>query len=69
MRVYRINQAAVLLRRDRGKSVLEIAAQMGYDSPGKFSTAFKQIMGVSPLTYRKSSAWLDKKHPDGKERK
>ncbi len=24
---------------------------------------------VSPLTYRKSSAWLDKKHPDGKERK
>lgn len=68
MRVYRINQAAVLLRRNREKSVLEIAAQMGYDSPGKFSTAFKKIMGVSPLTYRKSSVGLDKKHPDGKER-
>jgi len=54
MRSYRINQAAVLLRRERDKSVLEIASLMGYESPGKFSTAFKAIMGCSPLAYRKN---------------
>lgn len=55
MRSYRINQAAVLLRHEREMSVLEIAALMGYESPGKFSTAFKTIMGCSPLAYRKKS--------------
>lgn len=55
MRSYRINQAAVLLRRERDKSVLEVASLMGYESPGKFSTAFKAIMGCSPLAYRKKS--------------
>lgn len=62
MRSYRINQAAVLLRRERDKSVLEIASLMGYESPGKFSTAFKAIMGCSPLAYRKKSVELDKNH-------
>lgn len=64
MRSYRINQAAYLLLHDHNKSVLDIAAIMGYDSPGKFSTAFKTIMGVPPLTYRKKSAGLDKKALD-----
>lgn len=67
MRAHRINQAAVLLRRDKDKSVLDIALQMGYDSPGKFSTAFKEIMGLSPLAYRKNAVSLDKKNPNGKE--
>ncbi len=53
MRSYRINQAAALLRNERHRSVLEIANEMGYESPGKFSTAFKSIMGCSPLAYRK----------------
>lgn len=64
MKAYRINQAAVLLRHDRNKSVLEIATEMGYDSPGKFSTAFKSVMGVSPLAYRKKSDGLDKNQLD-----
>ncbi|MEA4891820.1 MAG: AraC family transcriptional regulator [Peptococcaceae bacterium] len=54
MRVYRMNQAAVLLRSDREKNIAEIAGQVGYDSPSKFSIAFKEVMGKSPLEYRKS---------------
>jgi AraC-like DNA-binding protein len=54
MRAYRMNQAAVLLRVDREKSVAEIAGCVGYDSPSKFAVAFKDVMGKSPLEYRKS---------------
>lgn len=53
MRAYRMNQAGMLLRTDREKNVAEIAGQVGYDSPSKFSVAFKEIMGKSPLEYRK----------------
>lgn len=60
MRSYRMNRAAVLLRHNKDKSVLEIASFMGYDSPGKFSSAFKAIMGISPLAYRKNNTadWI-----------
>lgn len=54
MREYRMNQATILLRNNHEKSVLEIALEMGYNSPGKFSTAFKEIIGMSPLNYRKN---------------
>lgn len=54
MREYRMSQAAILLRDSHDKSVLEIASEMGYNSPGKFSTAFKEIIGMSPLQYRKN---------------
>lgn len=60
MREYRINKAAALLHNDKSKSVLEIALMMGYESPGKFSTAFKSIMGYSPLKYRKKTNEMDK---------
>ena len=49
---YRMNQAAELLRTDRGKSVAEIAGMVGYDSASKFAIAFRKIMGMSPLEYR-----------------
>lgn len=65
MRSYRMNQAAVLLRHNREMSVLEIASKMGYESPGKFSTAFKTIMGCSPLSYRKKVVGPDQKSPIG----
>lgn len=64
MKSYRINQATVLLRHDKEKSVLKIASEMGYGSPGKFSTAFKKIMGISPLSYRKKFVGMDNKHLD-----
>lgn len=53
-RRYRINAAATMLRQDLEKSVAEIAGLVGYESPGKFSSAFRQIMGQTPLEYRKS---------------
>ena len=55
MRFYRINLGAVLLRQNKEYSIAEIAGKVGYDSPSKFSTAFKDVMGVSPIIYRKNS--------------
>ncbi len=49
---YRMNQAAVLLRTQRNRSVAEIAGLVGYDSPSKFAIAFRRIMGLSPTEYR-----------------
>lgn len=60
MRTYRINKAATLLHNDKGKSIIDIALMMGYESPGKFSTAFNSIMGCSPLNYRKKINEMDK---------
>lgn len=54
MRGFRMHHAAHLLREQRDMSIAEIAGIVGYDSPGKFSTAFKSIMGTTPLAYRKS---------------
>ena len=54
MRVYRMNQAAVLLKNERNLSVTDIAGKIGYDSPSKFSAAFKTVMGRAPLDYRKN---------------
>ena len=54
MRDYRMNLAATLLRKSTALSVSSIAGQVGYDSPSKFAAAFKQVMGKTPLEYRKS---------------
>lgn len=51
---YRMNQAAVLLRREKNSGVAEIAGRVGYDSPSKFSMAFRKVMGMSPAEYRKA---------------
>ncbi|HEY0186640.1 MAG TPA: AraC family transcriptional regulator [Cellulomonas sp.] len=51
LRTSRINRAAVLLR-DPGRSVAEIGLAVGYDSPSKFASAFRQIIGSSPAEYR-----------------
>lgn len=49
---YRMNHAAVQLKRDREISIAEIAGQVGYDSPSKFAIAFRKVMGMSPTEYR-----------------
>jgi AraC-like DNA-binding protein len=54
MRAYRMNRAAVLLRTSRQENIAEISGLVGYDSPSKFAVAFKEVMGKSPLEYRKS---------------
>lgn len=54
MRFYRMNYAAALLKADKNLKISEIAGCIGYDSPSKFSAAFKKTMGMTPLEYRKS---------------
>lgn len=39
--------------RDRDVRVGELAAQLGYGSESAFSTAFKRVLGESPLRYRR----------------
>lgn len=52
MKSYRVQQAARLLR-ESADSVAEIAAQVGYESQGKFSKAFQDVTGFLPTEYRK----------------
>lgn len=53
MKEYRINAAALLLQ-DSSKSILEIANDLGYQNPSKFSAAFKSLRGLTPRDYRKT---------------
>ena len=50
---YRMNQAAVLLKTERKAAVSEIAGKVGYDSPSKFAIAFRKVMGMPPMEYRR----------------
>ncbi len=49
---YWMNLAANLLLQDQNREIQEIAAAVGYENPGKFSSAFRSVMGVSPAEYR-----------------
>lgn len=51
-REYRMQVAAKMLK-DTNYTIAEIAGQVGYENPGKFSSAFKQIMGITPKEYRR----------------
>lgn len=53
MREYKMNYAASLLVQDSHAKINEVAALVGYDNPSKFSAAFRDTMGVTPLEYRK----------------
>ena len=53
VRVLRMQAAAVQLISTE-LSVLDIAGSFGYDNASKFSSAFKDIMGETPLEYRKN---------------
>lgn len=52
MRSYRMQVASVLLRQGT-ESVTAIANKVGYINASKFASAFRQVMGMSPLKYRK----------------
>lgn len=49
---YRIKNAAISLRQTKN-SIADVALSVGYESQSKFAAAFKKIMGISPLEYRK----------------
>lgn len=52
MRHYRIQAAAVMLR-ESTETITTIAAKVGYDNSSKFAAAFREVMRVAPLEYRK----------------
>ena len=52
MKEYRLRRAMELLRQGEG-SIAEIAEQVGYESQGNFSEAFKALTHVSPSEYRR----------------
>jgi len=49
---WRMRKASQLLREEDHK-LAEVASLVGYDSEGAFSKAFKRVLGVSPVTYRR----------------
>ena len=49
----RMNTAASLLIKNPGLSISAIAHLVGYETTGKFAAAFRQIIGITPLDYRK----------------
>lgn len=51
MKEYRCRQAMKLLRNSQA-SIQEVARQVGYESQGKFSKAFKEVTGMLPTEYR-----------------
>ena len=51
LRTYKIQCASSLLIKT-DKPITEIAGECGYDNPGKFSAAFKEIMGETPHDFR-----------------
>lgn len=52
MKEYRIRQAMILLRQTDA-TIAQIAEQVGYESQGKFTNAFKDVTQMLPSTYRK----------------
>jgi len=57
MRAYRMHAAAVLLCQGQ-ESISDIAGSVGYLNSSKFASAFKEVMGMSPLEYRKTNSRL-----------
>lgn len=49
----RMNLAAELLVRRRELGVAEIGCRVGYENAGKFTEAFKRVMGLTPSEYRR----------------
>ena len=49
---YRIMQGAEMLLGDKGKSISEIAADCGFDSPSNFTKFFRRYYNCTPREYR-----------------
>lgn len=57
MRIQKM-QAAALQLIHTDQSVMEIASEYGYDNASKFASAFREIMGESPVEYRRMHSLL-----------
>jgi AraC-like DNA-binding protein len=49
-------ERSMFLLRDSDRSVTDICLDVGFTSLGTFSRTFREIVGQSPLAYRRSSA-------------
>ena len=54
IRKTKIDNSKVFLK-ESSLSIIEIAQKLGYENPSKFSTAFKDIVGITPTEYRQKS--------------
>ncbi len=63
MKEYRMKYAAKLLIENKS-SIADIAAAVGYSSQSKFTKAFKDIMHVLPVEYRKRANLRDGRERD-----
>ena len=52
MRKHRMEQAALLLKTSSNE-IFAIAQSVGYDSAGRFTTAFREMYGMTPTEFRK----------------
>ena len=55
---YKMKAAASMLISDSGITVAQTAQRLGYDNTSKFAAAFKDVMGTTPQSYRKSQEEL-----------
>ena len=53
----RLRQAARMLVSRRSSSVLDVALEVGFESPEAFSRAFARAYGVSPSAFRRRPNW------------
>ncbi len=53
---YRLERAAQILRKDKSRSITEISADVGFDSPAYFTKCFKDKFHQSPSTYQASES-------------
>lgn len=51
LRAQKMHAAAKLLR-ESDRTVLDVASQFGYENASKFAKAFRDVIGVSPNSYR-----------------
>jgi AraC-like DNA-binding protein len=49
-------ERAMFLLREGGRSITDICLDVGFNSLGTFSRTFREIVGQSPLAYRRGSA-------------
>lgn len=54
-RAYRIRQAADTLAVGGRRTISEVAMEVGYANPSKFTSAFRAVMGTSPSAWRAAS--------------
>lgn len=52
MKAYKMKAAASMLISEKSQNIAEIAQKVGYDNASKFSAAFRDVMGATPLNYR-----------------